>query len=315
MNPKLQKPSCPIGCRDNDELVLIGHDLLHDLPGEFTIVRCLNCGLMRTTPRPTPDTIGFYYPEDYGPYEVTKIKTDNKLEGVLKNFLRPIIKRIFNFNTTPLPNMLPGRLLEIGCASGAFLHEMAGHGWNVQGIEFSENAAKRATKLGYSVHTGQLETAPPPDEPFDLIVGWMVLEHLHDPVGGLRKLREWVKPGAMLVLSVPNAGALEFRIFKDKWYALQLPTHLWHFTPSTLERTLNLAGWKLKKIHHQRNLNNLIASCGYVLRDIGMKKVATKLIEYPGRRGKISYFLFPLAWLLSLFGQTGRMTIWASPNE
>lgn len=207
--------------------------------------------------------------------------------------------------------MAPGRVLEIGCASGAFLHQMNAQGWQVQGVEFSEKAAEAAAKLGFHVHAGPLETAPNPDEPFDLIVGWMVLEHLHNPVDCLKKLRQWAKPGAWLVLSVPNAGSIEFSIFKDKWYALQLPTHLHHFTPQTLENMLQITGWKLEKVHHQRVLSNLIASTGYVLRDSGYVKVGQKFIDFPEQAGRWTYVLYPLAWLLSVFGQTGRMTVWA----
>lgn len=312
MNVNLENQPCPLGCSANDAVVLTGRDLLHDLPGEFTVVKCRSCGLMRTNPRPTPDTIGFYYPDDYGPYVGTRVQDDMpKSASLIKKVLRPIFRYVFNFNVTTLPTMVPGRMLEIGCASGAFLHHMAGQGWQVQGIEFSEKAAQAAAQLGYSVHAGPLETAPQPDEPFDLIVGWMVLEHLHDPVGGLQKLREWAKPGAWLALSVPNAGSLEFRVFKDKWYALQLPTHFHHFTPATLEKVLSASGWKLEKVHHQRVLNNLMGSLGYLLRDKGYAKLGQKFIDFPDRAGRWTYVLYPLAWLLSVFGQTGRMTVWA----
>jgi len=312
----LEDVKCPIGCSKNDEIVLTGRDLLHNLPGEFTVVKCRTCGLMRTNPRPTPDTIGFYYPDNYGPYMGTRVQhTRPKPASWIKKLMSPIVRRVFNFNMTTLPTMAPGRMLEIGCASGAFLHHMTGQGWQVQGIEFSEKAAQAAAQLGYHVHIGPLETAPQPDEPFDLIVGWMVLEHLHDPIGGLKKLREWAKPSAWLALSVPNAGSLEFRLFKDKWYALQLPTHFHHFTPATLEKVLSASGWKLEKVHHQRTLNNLIASTGYVLRDKGYAKLGQKLIDFPERAGRWNYVFYPLAWLLSVFGQTGRMTVWARVKQ
>lgn len=309
---RLEDVLCPLGCGKNDEVVLTGRDLLHDLPGEFTIVKCRTCGLMRTNPRPTPDSIGFYYPDDYGPYIGTRVQSEGaKPAGWVRKVLSPLARRIFKFNVMSLPALAAGRMLEVGCASGAFLHQMAGQGWQVQGIEFSEKAAQAAAKLGYPVHAGALETAPQPDEPFDLIVGWMVLEHLHGPVGGLEKLREWAKPGAWLVLSVPNAGSLEFRLFKDKWYALQLPTHLYHFTPATIRKVLLAGGWQLEKVCHQRTLSNLFGSVGYVLRDKGYATLGQKFIAFPERPGRWVYVLFPLAWLLSIFGQTGRMTVWA----
>ncbi len=308
----LEDVSCPLGCSKSDEVILTGRDLLHDLPGEFAVLKCRNCKLKRTSPRPTPDTIGFYYPDDYGPYVGTRVQQARPQSASwIKKLLRPIVGRIFNFNMTTLPAMAPGRMLEIGCASGAFLHQMAGQSWQVEGIEFSEKAAQAAAQLGYRVHAGPLETAPQPHEPFDLIVGWMVLEHLYDPIGGLQKLRKWAKPDTWLVLSVPNAGALEFRLFKNKWYALQLPTHFNHFTPETLENVLSASGWTLEKVHHQRVLSNLIASTGYVLRDKGYAKLGEKFINFPEQAGKWHYVLYPLAWLLSVFGQTGRMTIWA----
>jgi 2-polyprenyl-3-methyl-5-hydroxy-6-metoxy-1,4-benzoquinol methylase len=314
-NVILENVCCPFGCPENDEVILTGRDLLHDLPGEFTVVKCRTCGLMRTNPRPTPETIGFYYPNDYGPYLGTQVRQTKPTSGI-KRLIKLVVKRIFNLNTTPLPSLAPGRLLEVGCASGAFMHQMANQGWQVEGIEFSEKAARAVAQLGYYVHAGPLETAPEPNEPFDLIVGWMVLEHLHDPIGGLQKLREWAKPGAWLVLSVPNAGSLEFRFFKEKWYALHLPNHLHHFTPETLGRVLQAGGWTLEKVHHHRVLSNLIASAGYLLRDKGYVGFGQKLVDFPERAGKWQLALqYPFAWGMSAFGQTGRMTVWARVKE
>jgi len=299
---------CCLGCRQDDEWVLTGRDLLHDLPGEFQVLQCRHCGLMRTSPRPAPECMGDYYPDSYGPYLGTRV---GPAPSGIRKIIKPWVHRIFKFNTTWLPELKPGRMLEVGCASGSFLHHMSQRGWQVQGIEFSEKAAKAAMQLGYPVHAGPLETAPPPEQALDLIVGWMVLEHLYDPVGGLKKLHAWAAPGACLVLSVPNAGSYEFRWFREKWYALQLPTHNHHFTPASLEKVLAASGWALEKIHHQRVLSNLIASTGYVLRDKGYGWLGKKLIQFPERAGIWNYVLYPLAWLFSTMGQTGRMTVWA----
>jgi SAM-dependent methyltransferase len=314
MNPPatviLEDVDCPIGCPRDDVVVLSGRDLLHDIPGNYNVVKCSTCGLMRTTPRPTPATIGTYYPTNYGPYLGTTV-TSGIPRSRPRQMLGRVVRRMFKLHTDSLPTVAPGRMLEIGCASGAFLHRMARRGWNVHGIEYSEAAAQRASDLGYQVHAGTLESAPSPQHPFDLIVGWMVLEHLHDPVSGLRKLREWATPGAWLVLSVPNAGSLEFQLFKRNWYALQVPTHLHHFTPKSVEAMLRATGWGMQQVHHQRLLGNLFASIGYLLREKGYPTLGAKFISFPERAGRWNYALFPVAWLLSLFGQTGRMTVWA----
>jgi SAM-dependent methyltransferase len=191
---------------------------------------------------------------------------------------------------------------------------MSDKGWRVEGVEFSPSAAKTAINAGYSVHVGPLEHAPKPAEPLDLIVGWMVVEHLHDPVAALRKMRGWVKPDGWLVMSVPNAGSFEFRAFGANWYALQLPTHLYHFTPATIEKMLTKSGWVVDRVHHQRVINNLIASIGYSLKQRHWARVGDAFVRLAERGGKLSsLMLYPLSLLLAHFGQTGRMTIWARP--
>ena len=186
-------------------------------------------------------------------------------------------------------------------------------GWDVEGLEFSPTAAQRAKEAGFRVHIGTLETAPDrPEAYYDLVVAWMVIEHLHDPIRGLAKLARWTRPGGTLALSVPNAGALEFTLFRDAWYALQLPTHLYHFTPPTLSRLLSKTGWRVERILHQRNLGNLIASVGYKLEDSGLTgSVSSWLIAFPERARTGQYALFPLAAIAAACGQTGRMTVWA----
>ncbi|MCI5221994.1 MAG: class I SAM-dependent methyltransferase [Candidatus Electrothrix sp. AR4] len=192
-----------------------------------------------------------------------------------------------------------------------FVPGMAGEGWYVEGIEFSDTAAQAARQAGYHVHSGSLENAPTPAYTFDLIVGWMVLEHLHDPVVSLKKMHQWAEPGAWLVLSVPNAGALEFQVFKDKWYALHLPNHLYHFTSETIGDVLKAAGWTMTKIHHQRNINNLFMSIAYSIEEKGMCSTGQFFRRLAGLSGLCCYTLFPLAWLFAIFKQSGLMTIWA----
>lgn len=302
---------CPMGCAHEDETVLIGRDRLHDLPGEFAVVRCRHCGLIRTNPRPAPQSIGQYYPDDYGPYQGTLVATNQPPRSILPNWLRPVARKLLNQNTHRLPPQPVGRMLEIGCASGSFMYHMSTGGWAVRGIEFSDSAAEAARALGFEVHAGALETAPAPEQPYDLVVGWMVLEHLHDPVACLRKLREWVRPGGWLAISVPNAGSLEFRLFGRRWYALQVPTHLFHFTPETLSALLAKGGWRVERVFHQRVLSNFVASVGYCLADAGFSRLGRWLVAFPDRAGRLQYLLFPLASIMAALGQTGRMTVWA----
>jgi SAM-dependent methyltransferase len=309
----LEAAGCPL-CGDAPAIpVLEGSDLLHDLPGTFTVACCASCGLLRTNPRPTPQTIGFYYPSDYGPYLGTVV-ADGSSGGGLKARLIAFGKRLFDTKAHAIPPRSPGRMLELGCASGSYLHAMAGRGWQVEGIEFSPEAASSARKLGYQVDTGAVETIDKGAAQFDLITGWMVLEHLHQPLAVLQKLRQWVKPGGALAISVPNAGSLERKLFGPHWYALQLPTHLYHYDPASIRRLMAAAGWRVTAIHHHRTLSNAIASTGYWLRDKGFGGLAQALIDFPEKGGRIGALaVFPFAWIAALLGQTGRMTVWAEP--
>lgn len=302
----LESCACPLGCEANDVIVLQGGDRLHGVPGVFTVVKCQNCGLFRTNPRPTSDTIGDFYPPEYGPYQSLPAIHDKV------STLKRLLSWIFKPRNRDIPRASPGRLLEIGCATGSFLSEMRMRGWSVDGIEFSGQAASVAIESGHNVYIGSVDAFRAEPRSYDAIVGWMVLEHLHDPVGTLKKLRNLAKDHAYLAISVPDASAMEARIFGDAWYALQLPTHLYHFTPSTIQKLLEVSGWRVTRIIWHRNPANLLKSMIYVCQDRGwlrFERLLNDILE--GHRFRKSRSI--LGVLLGLFRQSGRMTVWAKP--
>lgn len=305
----LERTPCPNGCASSDDLVLQGRDRLHDLPGSFSVMRCKTCSLMRTDPRPTSETIGAYYPNDYGPYST------GDAQDPTARAVSPIKSRLLKLLGMParqLPPMKPGRMLELGCANGAWLLEMANAGWQVEGIEFSAAAAEKANKKGLSVQVASVEQARAPEESVDIIAAWMVLEHLHQPVEALRKLRQWVAPSGYLIASVPDASSLEFKIFGEYWYALQLPTHYYHYTPSSIRILLHNSGWELKKVVWQRNCQNLLRSLEYILQD-RKKLYLLNIVRWIRKAPRASFLRVLLNWLLGATRQSGRMEIWAQP--
>ena len=306
--PEMESTPCPQGCAGADESVLSGGDRLHGLPGQFNVVRCRTCGLMRTDPRPTASAMATYYPDSYEPYQSSQVGA-----GRRKGMLGRLAHAALETNATRLPDLRPGRMLEVGCASGSFLAGMRDRGWLVQGIEPGESPAASAMSAGLDVHVGTVQSAPAPSEPLDLIVGWMVLEHLHQPVADLQRLATWIRSDGWLVLSVPNAASWEFRRFRDSWYALQLPTHLSHFTPTTVTALLARGGWEVARIWHQRNIKNITASCGYWAADRGHSKLAAALHSLPVNAGPLRVVCYPLALALAGLRQSGRLTIWARP--
>lgn len=309
---KFEHRPCPNGCAATDRLVIEAGDHLHGLPGRFRMVCCVHCGLMRTDPRPTPQTIGAFYPSDYGPYHsapsVPRIKPP-----AWHRRLKARIHRFFGRDLRRLPDMPPGHMVEIGCSSGAYLVEMRARGWSVEGIEFSEQAASVTRSLGIAVQTASVETAHAPNRPADVLAAWMVLEHLHEPVASLRQLRGWLQPGGTLVGVVPDASALERRVFGEYWYALQLPTHLYHFTPRSLRRVFEQAGWDLVALRWQPNCNNLLSSLEWMSQARGWQRTlrATRWLKNAPEADKLRR---RLAWLLGVSRQSGRMEFWARPK-
>lgn len=302
-NLALENISCPNHCPPNDEKILSGKDFLNGIEGQFSTVRCKTCGLERTNPRPTADTIGIYYPDSYAPYQSQTALLKQKFT---------MIKRIMGFEFRVLPNTHGKRMLEIGCSSGNYMQEVRADGWIVDGIEFSEAAANIARQKGFNVQVSSLEKALPPLEKYDVITAWMVLEHLHEPVDALRKASEWIKPDGYLVLLVPSAKSLSRKIFNELSYDIQLPTHLFHYTPQTLEKVLHNAGWEIEKIRWQKNANTLIKSTEYWAEDKKIQWLLNLLKWFSSSKVALPLRLM-LAWVLGVTRQSGRIEVWARP--
>jgi len=214
---QLENVPCPLGCSKKDEIVLVGRDLLHGLPGEFTVVKCRTCGLMRTNPRPTPETIAFYYPDDYGPYVGTRVQqTDAKRTSLMKTMLRPVVKRLFNFNTNTLPPLPPGRMLEVGCASGAFLHHMSAQGWQVEG---SSSHPRRHNRHCSSAIPFMPAHSKPRLNPIDLLIsssaGWCW--SICTTPSAVSEIVQMDQARRMAGADSSNSASLEFRVFKRSY--------------------------------------------------------------------------------------------------
>jgi SAM-dependent methyltransferase len=299
----LEPATCPV-CRHADgEVVLTGRDRLHDLPGLFSIVRCRTCGLMRTDPRPTASAMGSYYPDDYGPYRAT----DRDRDGWVRRAIRAIADPL-DVTTPPLQ---PGRLLEIGTASGAYALAMRRRGWSVTGIELDPASARRAAaRTGSRILCGDVLTMVLEADHYDLVCAWMALEHVRDPVAALRQCHRWLRPGGWLAFSVPDCGSWQFRVFRDAWFATQLPTHLFHFTEPVLRSLLGRTGYQDIEVRWQRTLFDVIMSAAYLLEDRcgrnvgrGARAAAHSLLGRSAARA-LGIAAAPLRL-------TGRITVWA----
>lgn len=304
----LEHAPCPMGCTPNDQQVVQGGDRISGVSGAFQVVRCLNCGLARTNPRPNRQSMASYYPDEYAPYQDTKVAVTPRTQ---RSLVRRIGRRVIDFNSDHLPPVKAGHALEIGCASGAFLAYLRSLGWSGEGVELNASAAKNAEERGFRVQNKVVEEMAPPMTAPKLIVAWMVLEHLHDPIGALQRLGAWAADDAWLVASVPNFSTVGARLFRAEWYPLQLPCHLYHYDKRTLGALLDRAGWKLERTFYHRTVGDYMASAGNMAETRGAERVAGRLRAIAKKR-QLHLAMYPLATALAAVGETGRMTVWAS---
>jgi len=132
-------------------------------------------------------------------------------------------------------------VLDVGCGTGEFLIKLRRRGVDVHGLEPSRFAAGYATSLGLDVFQGGV-AAYRPEQKFDLITLWNVIEHLQDPAGDLARLRDLLAPDGTIVILTPNIGSRQANAFGPDWAGLEVPKHLQLFDASSL-RSLAAKTW------------------------------------------------------------------------
>jgi cyclopropane fatty-acyl-phospholipid synthase-like methyltransferase len=141
------------------------------------------------------------------------------------------------------------RLLEVGCATGAFLQLAQQQGLSAgMGVEPSEYARRRARQRGLDVL--------PPDDPDtasriaalapDVLVAWDVWEHLVKPATQLDSLLEGCAPDVTVALTTVDAGSWVARLRRTAWRQFHPPTHLHYPTRQGLAHYLTSRGFSVR---------------------------------------------------------------------
>lgn len=141
-------------------------------------------------------------------------------------------------------SLAPGAVLEIGCGPGAILHELARRGYRGLGIEVSEKSRIIASHFLESFERTMVQETLPPEQKgtFDFLLSFEVLEHIEKDVEALTEWLEYLKPGGMVMLSVP-AG-------KSKWNVTDLCAgHYRRYDREDLISLVNSAGLELIEIY------------------------------------------------------------------
>jgi SAM-dependent methyltransferase len=137
-----------------------------------------------------------------------------------------------------------GAILDIGCGAGLFLQTFRDTSWRLHGIELSPAVAQVAReRTGADVFVGDVMAASFPDASLDAVTSFDVLEHMHNPRDVMNRIWRWLKPGGVFYVFVPNVACLEARVFGSYWFGLELPRHLFHFSPRSLRSLMASEGF------------------------------------------------------------------------
>jgi SAM-dependent methyltransferase len=303
-----EESSCDWCGSPGGEELFSGPDLLMDMPGQFRLVRCETCGVVRQNPWLTWESLKDYYPEDYSAYEPiidrekSQVKRADRRYGMWKR-LRSIER------------LQPGgRLLDVGCGTGVFLAEAQRSGkWELAAVEPSPAAADYVRReLDIPVFNRRFAEMDLPADSFDVITMWNVLEHLHQPVQDLRQAAALLRPGGWLVFSVPNLESMEARLFGRYWLGWDLPRHLYLFPQKQLREILTTLGLRQKDVqciagsHAALELSLRFLIKGKGVYSPAMRRLLRAYLSLPARAAAVLPF-----WLLDRLKLCSLITIFA----
>jgi len=299
--------SCPLCGGERSELFRAAPDRFSPQTGSlYKIHRCLQCNMIYLNPRPAAEKSGqFYEHADYLPFASLKSKRSltSQIYSLARRFnlrwkcrtIDDYLQRITSNQSkrggdlTSAGQPATRTLLDVGCGTGEFLAAMKLAGWQVEGLERDERAAKWAREQQQIfVTAGQVEQLADSTRQYDLITMWHVLEHLYRPGLALEILAQRLQNDGCLLIAVPNIAGVDARVYKSNWVALDAPRHVNHFSLETLGRLaakhgLTLRWWRQLPLD---NFFNTLMS----------EKLAAQQ-----RRGR--FYLWPLR-LLRAFGVT-----------
>lgn len=317
MNPRApacpahpEAPLRPAGVRAKDRF------WGRDATTVFTYSRCPDCATWVLDPRPPPSEMGRYYGGYYPEQELAYRRKawgrgkPRLVLGVDGARAVQAKKSLQNLGLQWGPSV---RVLDAGCGVGGFLAGLhAETGADVLGVDFNPTCRTFAREVyGVEVQSGELADQKLPDGHFDVVTTWHCLEHTFDPQAELAELRRITRPGGYLLIEVPSPGVLA-RLFRGRWFFLQAPTHLFHFTPGGLKKLLVSGGWDIRQVKRPWLPSEW---AGSVLMALGVHGFVPGVMYGPGAKGALLRILFfflmvldlPLTALLALLGSSGGL--------
>jgi 2-polyprenyl-3-methyl-5-hydroxy-6-metoxy-1,4-benzoquinol methylase len=209
---------------------------------QFEIYHCSNCSFRFTQDVPDIKSIApFYKSENY-------ISHTNTSKGIVNRLYQTVRKRTLKQKRKlieKVTGLAKGTLLDVGAGTGAFAGAMKAAGWQVTGLEPDEDA-RAVGKKEYGIELSPISGFYDlPAASFDGITLWHVLEHVHDLNGYIVKLKLLLKEKGRLFIAVPNYTSKDAAIYKEHWAAYDVPRHLYHFSPQSMQVLMEKHGLKI----------------------------------------------------------------------
>lgn len=265
--------------------------------GDYSVVRCLDCGLFYINPRPGAEELRKYYPDSY--YD--------RASGLLS----ALRSAVLSLETKKFTGLLgaSSRILEMGCGTGDLLAVLSRKfGCRAFGTEPTGFAAERAAEKGVTIFPS-LEAAAA-GAPYDLAILKHVIEHLPDPVAALKTIHGLLVPGGRLYLWLPMAGTPIQRWFGAAWDGFDAPRHLYAYSRETLAAALGKAGFEIVSVYGDFAPNPWVISLRGWLSGKGFPSWLVKLCDDEKNPLLLAAF-FPLNAALALAGRGGRVKLLA----
>ncbi len=234
--------NCPICGSEIFEPFISGKDYF--LTGEtFEIVKCRACGFRFTNPRPKASDLGKYYES------AEYISHSNTRKGLFAAVYQQVRKYTLARKLSMISKFQQnGEILDIGCATGQFLHYMSEHGWKTNGIEPDEKTRARAIEeYGLQVFPEEKLNEFGKSK-FDVITMWHVLEHVSELNVRMQQLKLLLKPEGTIIIAVPNCDSYDAKKYGQFWAGYDLPRHLYHFTKSDIKLLAEQNGFTIVNI-------------------------------------------------------------------
>ena len=208
----------------------------------FEIYHCRNCQVRFTQNPPSEASIGAYYKsEDYISHTDSSKGLINRIYRFVRNFSLKQKKKLVE-KETGLKN---GYLLDVGSGTGHFASTMQKAAWQVTGLEPDEEARAVAFKEHSIALLPSAELFNLAEKRFDSITLWHVLEHVHDVKKYIQTFKKLLADNGKLFIAVPNYTSYDAEKYKEYWAAYDVPRHLYHFTPQTMQWLMKECGLKV----------------------------------------------------------------------